>query len=141
MSTAAITAPTMAPVAVATVPATTPATVFMAVAAPKARAAILLRMTIIISMAEIASPAMIGVEPGIRANKDAADKPLWPVVAIRRTLVWVIFVIPVQANWQRSYVDRAHADSDVERNALRMGRRWGYQARFLPTSATLLLTA
>jgi len=78
-------------------------------------------------MAVIASPAMIGVEPGTRANKDPADKPLWPVVAVRGTLVRVIFVVPVWANRRRFYVDRADADSDVEPNALRMGRRCSYQ--------------
>jgi hypothetical protein len=60
----------------------------------------------------------VSTVPGARPDKESVGKPIRTVVAIRRTLVRVISVIPVRAVWSRTHVGWAY--SKTKRKSLCM---------------------
>lgn len=67
------------------------------------------------------------VKPRPRADKDPANKPAWPIVAIWRTGVRVVSIVAVGANRSRTHVSR-HADTHADRDSLRLRERCATQA-------------
>ena len=45
------------------------------------------------------------VEPAASSNKHAANKPIGPIVAVRRAVVWSVREIPIGANGRHSNAD------------------------------------
>jgi hypothetical protein len=67
----------------------------------------------------IAGPvaAVEAVEPGTRADKNAAIEVCWPVIAVRRASVWVISVVAVEAVGRRTDVSRRRNIARTNSNA------------------------
>jgi len=71
----------------------------------------------------IKSRPIVAMEPGARADKYAADEPVWAVVAVRRTAVGIIVIVTVRADRSRTYISRA--DSHADNHSLSMRRSRG----------------
>src|SRR5579863_3374836 len=56
------------------------------------------------------------VEPGSRADEQAADEPVWAVVAVRRAPVWCISVVAVRANRSRPNRDTDRTNTHTHVN-------------------------
>jgi hypothetical protein len=71
-------------------------------------------------------PAVKAMEPRPRADEHAANKPLRPVVAVRRTRVRVITIVAVGTYRRRSIVSRpivSRANSYAHEHSLRTRKR------------------
>lgn len=56
--------------------------------------------------------AIKSAEPWASADENAADKPLRPVIAIRRACVWRVWIVAVRADRRPRVHGRANADSN-----------------------------
>jgi len=65
------------------------------------------------------------MKPWARANKDAAYKVVWTVIAVRSASIRVISIVAVGAYRSRAYIDRT--DSHADNHSLRVRRRRGCQ--------------
>jgi len=63
------------------------------------------------------------MKPWARANKDAAYKVVWTVVAVRSASIRVISIVAIGAYRSRAYISRA--DSNADNHSLRMRRSRG----------------
>jgi hypothetical protein len=66
--------------------------------------------------------SVVATEPRSRSDKDAAGKPVRPVVAMRRARIRVIAVVPVRAGRRYPIAVNWRADSNTDYDSLRMGR-------------------
>ena len=64
--------------------------------------------------ARTAYGAPIAMEPRSGANKDSTGEPLWSIVTIGCTRIWVIGIVAIRAHRSRPYVDRTYADREAE---------------------------
>src|SRR6266481_7277027 len=65
---------------------------------------------------------VVAMEPGARADKDAAYKVVWAVVAVGRTGIGVIVIVTVGADRSRTIVGRANSHADNHSLCLRRSR-------------------
>src|SRR5882762_9110519 len=89
----------------------------MAVGAVSATAVI--AAAIAVSAAVVATP-VIAVVPGARADEDAANEPVRPVVSVGSTVVGGIIVVTIGADWRGAVIDRS-AYANAEGDALGVG--------------------
>src|ERR1039457_3648507 len=61
-----------------------------------------------------AAPAVISPIPGPGAQEHSTDKPVRPVVAVRRTGVWCISVVAVGAYWRSGDISRSESDPNAD---------------------------
>ncbi len=59
----------------------------------------------IIAVVDVAIKAVRTVEPGAGSNKQPAHKPIRPVVAVGRAVIWSVVEVPVGAHRSHSNVD------------------------------------
>src|SRR5712664_1235840 len=78
------------------------------VAVPVVAAVVIATPTSVIA---ISTAAVVAVVPRAGADKDAADKVVWTVVAIRRTRIWVIPIVTVGANRSGSYISGTNSNA------------------------------
>jgi hypothetical protein len=64
----------------------------------------------IIAVVDMAVEAARAVKPGAGSKKHSANKPIWPVVAVRSTVIWGIVEVPVRTDG--SYPD-VYADGNL----------------------------
>jgi hypothetical protein len=74
---------------------------------------------IAVSATVVATP-VIAVVPGARADEDAANEPVRPVVSVGSTVVGGIIVVAVSADWRGAVIDRS-AYANAEGDALGVG--------------------
>jgi hypothetical protein len=79
------------------------------VAAPVVAAVVIATPTSVIA---ISTAAVVAVVPRAGADKDAADKVVRTVVAVRRTRIWVIAVVAVSANRSGSYISGTNSNAN-----------------------------
>jgi len=79
------------------------------VAAPVVAAVVIATPTSVIA---ISTAAVVAVVPRAGADKDAADKVVRTVVAVRRTRIWVIAVVAVGANRSGSYIGGTNSNAN-----------------------------
>src|SRR5712664_2658645 len=79
------------------------------VAAPVVAAVVIATPTSVIA---ISTAAVVAVVPRAGADKDAADKVVRTVVAVRRTRIWVIAVVAVGANRSGSYISGTNSNAN-----------------------------
>jgi hypothetical protein len=70
----------------------------------------------------IGAVSVIAVIPGSGTDKEAADEPVWSVVSVGSTIVRIIVVVAVRADW-RGAVINGTANSHTEGDALSVGVR------------------
>jgi hypothetical protein len=60
------------------------------------------------------------MKPWAGADEHAIKKPIWAIVAVRRTSIGVIIVVAVSANRWRAIVIARAADANAYHHSLRM---------------------
>jgi hypothetical protein len=71
--------------------------------------------------------APIPVIPRAGADEHAIKKPIWAIVAVRRTSIRVIIVVAVRAYWRRAIVV-TRADANADHHSLCMRERRAKEA-------------
>src|SRR5467141_3139731 len=72
--------------------------------------------------ASVIAPTVESVKPWARANKDAAYKVVWTVVAVRSASIRVISIVTIGAYRSRAYIGRADSHADNHSLCLRRNR-------------------
>jgi hypothetical protein len=77
--------------------------------------------SVIAPTVESGSPVK-SMKPWARANKDAAYKVVWTIVAVRSATIRVISIVAIGASRSRAYIGRADSHADNHSLCVRRSR-------------------
>jgi hypothetical protein len=75
------------------------------------------------AVVDVAVEAARTMEPRARAKKHPADEPIWPIVAVWRTIIRSVVKIPIGAHWRHSNADGYLSRRRRLRSAAEKGNR------------------